>query len=620
MKKSRVILACVLAVALVLFISANSFSGFGTNWFKANITEAELICLFSDASAGKSALNGDGKVIVGELASFCATGYDWSKIKADKNTYPDLQNNKNAAAVLKMMGLGYLSGKNNGTIGVNDVVSRERALVIYARIHNLRFAQTGYGDPSTGASAYAKGYIEPLLVAGVLLQDEQGNLNIKNTKTTSKGNSYTSNITYVTDEMDTADYWAKLCDDPNALIMTAAEIESLNKKILSVKATYTNDLDALPATVDGKALAIGWASFKTPDYPTYRDGKQMREADYQAIRNNILNARTYSDQQVLYGICVSHTDMRSIPSDRMITDDLNDPEYDDFMESAVLVNEPMVIDGTTADKKFYHVITYCCSGWVSAEDVARCESKEEWQEAKDYDQRLVVTGQKVYLEANALSPDLSQKLLTMGTTLELVTGADRPEKLDNRATYGNYVVKMPAKNSDGSYSCKLAMIPVNRDVYIGYLPMSTDNVLRQFFKCVGDRYGWGGLLGSMDCSSMIREVYLCFGLQLPRNSNWQTEIPAQTVSLTEDMTEAQRMQVFDMLNAGDLVKMPGHITVYLGKSEGRYYVISALGFVVEPLEDSSATTRVRGIVVNDLSVKRASGITWFNSIDKVVKF
>ena len=37
-------------------------------------------------------------------------------------------------------------------------------------------------------------------------------------------------------------------------------------------------------------------------------------------------------------------------------------------------------------------------------------------------------------------------------------------------------------------------------------------------------YGWGGLYGQRDCSSMLRDLYAPFGIWLPRNSSRQAKI------------------------------------------------------------------------------------------------
>ena len=166
-----------------------------------------------------------------------------------------------------------------------------------------------------------------------------------------------------------------------------------------------------------------------------------------------------------------------------------------------------------------------------------------------------MTGEKIYLEAGTAYAEASEKCLTMGTVLELVSETD--ERIMNRLPWNNYVVKMPHRNADGSFSQKKVLIPANRDVHVGYLDMTRAEIIRQAFKCLGYRYGWGGMLNSQDCSGYIRDVYSCFGLDIPRNTTWQAAMPVQVTKLNEltnaektfrmdaaDMDEAQRFAAF----------------------------------------------------------------------------
>ena len=60
--------------------------------------------------------------------------------------------------------------------------------------------------------------------------------------------------------------------------------------------------------------------------------------------------------------------------------------------------------------------------------------------------------------------------------------------------------------------------------------MTENNILNVAFTCLGNAYGWGGMLGNMDCSMYTRYVYRCFGLEIPRNTTWQQKIPGKLVN------------------------------------------------------------------------------------------
>ena len=59
-----------------------------------------------------------------------------------------------------------------------------------------------------------------------------------------------------------------------------------------------------------------------------------------------------------------------------------------------------------------------------------------------------------------------------------------------------------------------------------YLPLTRANLLRQGFKFLGERYGWGHSYNARDCSGFVSDVYRSFGVQLPRNTRDQAVSPA----------------------------------------------------------------------------------------------
>ena len=56
--------------------------------------------------------------------------------------------------------------------------------------------------------------------------------------------------------------------------------------------------------------------------------------------------------------------------------------------------------------------------------------------------------------------------------------------------------------------------------------------------------------------------------------------------------------------------------MYLGRVSDEYYVISSVSSIADP--ETGKYLRVRGVVVNNLSVKRLSGKTWLNCINLAV--
>ena len=209
----------------------------------------------------------------------------------------------------------------------------------------------------------------------------------------------------------------------------------------------------------------------------------------------------------------------------------------------------------------------------------------------------------------------SNMLLTMGTTLELADIENPNELIDNRAAYQNYAVWIPIRNEDGTYAKKLTLIPEHADVSAGYLPLTEKNIANVALEALGNTYGWGGALLSDDCSGYIRNVYKCFGLELARNTTWQSAMPMANVNMT-DMCREERLMVLDALPFGSILFFNGHEMLYLGKENGKYYVISATGNILEPKEGLNRQ-RIRSTIINTLDTRRANSVTWLDSLTVV---
>lgn len=431
-----------------------------------------------------------------------------------------------------------------------------------------------------------------------------------------------SGISYlpdVTAEMSETSYWTENDD----LLMTYKEIEELNALTISSKGTNMYDLKNQPETTDGIALneRIKNSSLADASYYlgwTYPGNEKLAEqADYDIMIENTQNPNPLQEQPVKYAVAVRRTELRAFPSDIPIWDDPTDKECDYQYLTSIRVNEPLVITSVSSDGNYYLAKSISCSGWVAAADVALCADKDEWLSAWDFspEKMLVVYGDKLYTEMSLTGAQTSNLLLTMGTVLELADIENPNELIDNRAAYQNYAVWVPIRNEDGSYAKKLTLIPEHADVSEGYLRLTEKNIAKVAFGALGNTYGWGGALLSDDCSGYIRNVYKCFGMELARNTTWQSSMPMAKVNMT-DMCREERLTVLDALPFGSILFFNGHEMLYLGKENGKYYVISATGNIFEPKEGLNRQ-RIRSTIINTLDTRRANGVTWLDSLTVV---
>ncbi|MBR5122846.1 MAG: SH3 domain-containing protein, partial [Anaerotignum sp.] len=425
----------------------------------------------------------------------------------------------------------------------------------------------------------------------------------------------------VTAEMSDASFWADYHEGYRDVILTPEEIKAFNTDTFLADGTMVMDLKSAAATYNGISRNASLVSSSTSDAQYYlswtydKDGNKTDWAYFQEMIDNTQDPNAKEVMPTRYGIAVNRTIVQVFPSDKFLLDDPYDKDSDNMALSAVPVNEPLIIYNTSADGKYYLARIASCSGWVPAEDVALCADKEEWLSAWDLpsEELLVVYGNKVYTDRSYETPETSKRMLTTGTSLELVTDLVPDQRVGNRSPYHNYVVYLPVRNEDGSYRKELALIPEKAQVSIGYLPLTMENIAMVTLNHLGDAYGWGGMLDVEDCSGLVRTVYSCFGLEVARNGNWQWNMNMKKIDMT-NMSLEEKCMILDEMPLGSALCFPGHEMIYLGKVDGKYFVISAVGTIMSP--DTGKRLNTRDLMINTLDVKRANGKTWLEALDK----
>ncbi len=429
----------------------------------------------------------------------------------------------------------------------------------------------------------------------------------------------------VTAEMTDPSFWAAKVSEPDLIRADPESFEALNAGFLATPECCMIDLKKDYPAYNGKDFqhrlandAAGVIALYSSGGNYGMDGRRLTAEDFAGIAEAVENAEASETQEVQYAVAVALADVRSLPTDMLVTDDPEDLDYDELELSVVRVNEPVVVRGRTADGQWYCCDNFCVSGWIKAEQLAVCRDREEWLDAWQIpaEEAVVVTGSKIYLDRANVNSASSGRMLTMGTVLRSVSEAEYDPRVTNRALFHNIAVRLPARDAEGRYTCTTALIPERAEVSEGFLPLTTRNILNTAFSSLGQAYGWGGMLSVPDCSGFLRDVYKCFGLEIPRNTTWQSAMPAMKKDFT-GLDAGQRQAVLDELPPGTILFFRGHEMLYLGTENGLHYVISSTGSIMAP--GGTNVMRIRSVIINTLEETfRANGNSWLEDLHTAV--
>ena len=402
-------------------------------------------------------------------------------------------------------------------------------------------------------------------------------------------------------EMQGANFWLALCEDPYAIRMTVEEIAAYNDSLHTINGTKVEKLSAWPSVLSYTELCDLLGRYGDMPAASYYTPAGRITADQQLEMGMNRNKSAVTNQNpVQYGFLTEDLIMRSFPSEVPLYDSPDTWEYDKAAETALKLWEPVLVLHTSADGKWSLVQSYDYLGWVETEKVALCD-RDYWQTLCDAMKTdyLTVLAPRLAMDGSFYMPGQENVILKMGTILPL---ALNESEADNATADNCHIVLLPRRAEDGTLATYTARIPKSEDVTVGSLPFTTENLLRQVFKLLGHRYGWGGTAEGWDCSSICQDAYRTVGLFLPRNSGNQRQLPGwHNVDGTSD---ADKKAILETLLPGAMLELKGHQTMYIGTFEGEAYVIHATHGVYDGKGDFY---NANSVIVSSVEAFRSNG-------------
>lgn len=376
------------------------------------------------------------------------------------------------------------------------------------------------------------------------------------------------------------------------LILSAENIRFFNNNLVKKESVLYN-LEEYPQKIDKQDLVNKIKSVSTIlDEYNYLDGNLINDNDKKKLQDE-LNIDKINDK-IKYGVVLRRTNIRTVPTAQGLYESPSEIKFDYLQESVVDPSTAVIVLHVSKNNQFYYIQTTDYSGWVSAKNIALAK-REDWLKYLNPQKFMVVTDSKKIIPFN-------------GEMLMYQMGAKIPVVQQN----GTDKLLMPynGKQGLGNY-----YLNINNEIGLhkGYLAYTTNNIIKQSYKMLGDVYGWGGLDNSVDCSGFIQNIYKTVGINLPRNADQQENSLA--INDYRNITPKGKRDDINKLAKGSLLFMDGHVMMYLGSINNEPYVIHSLGsYSVKQKDNSMKKIPILKVVVSDLNLQRYSGKSFLTSL------
>ncbi|HET8818090.1 MAG TPA: SH3 domain-containing protein [Xanthomonadaceae bacterium] len=377
----------------------------------------------------------------------------------------------------------------------------------------------------------------------------------------------------VDDAMLAPDYWISRLAAPDGVLLSPEAISARNARLVALDDSM-HDLASWPDNIDGetiRSLIDGLSS--RPTRVLYDvDGRVVPDATLDALMANVALDAVPDERFVRFGMVVKRAPLRTFPTELRVFSRAGDTDIDRFQESALFPGTPVLMLHQSRDTRWEFVVSPRYAAWIPRNAVAP-GTREQVLAYGSRTPHRVVTGAEVHTVDTPEAHQVSALQLDMGVRVPL---ADVPpdQPVNGQHPYTAWVVDLPVFGPDDFLAFRPALLPRIADTAPDYLPLTRGNIIRQGFKFLGERYGWGHSYDGRDCSGFVSEVYRSMGVQLPRNTSDQAVSPVfARRGFGDGDTREERLAAAMALDVGDLVYIPGHVMMVIGHVDGQPYVI-----------------------------------------------
>lgn len=257
-------------------------------------------------------------------------------------------------------------------------------------------------------------------------------------------------------------------------------------------------------------------------------------------------------------IAVYPSAMRVLPTAEPFFKKPDDFPFDVLQNAAVKMNDPLRILHVSSDGLWVFARGADASGWIESRDVAFIS---ETRAAELMKKELIIVVKDETLLHDPKNDAIAK--VNLGTLF--------PSISEDASSY-KVLAAIQAEGKDA----RMIEARIPKDAARRFpLDFNQDSIALVGNQLLGKPYGWGGLRHNRDCSSMIRDFFLPFGLWLPRGSYNQIHSGAPVSLSRLSNYEKERLLLEKGVPFLTIVYLRGHIMLYVGSLNGRPLVFHA---------------------------------------------
>lgn len=333
-------------------------------------------------------------------------------------------------------------------------------------------------------------------------------------------------------------------------------IDGLKKEYL--KNFFAPFVDLKPNT---NIQEVFWIQSSLNKYPGYGENLKPNTLEYTQGILRDMQIENYPSV-IQKAIVVKDANVRAVPTLRPRFSESSGYPFDRWQNSLIFYGTPVLITHYDVSKRFAHIQTEFVYGWVEVSDLALVNQEQI---------------QKMLQVKNFVMPNDDRGIIY-----------DKRGNFVTQARLGKLFMldsqnKVLILKRTSSGHLKLETSKINLEDFHSFPQVFSQKAAAGYINALmGQRYGWGGLYESRDCSAFIRDVLANFGLYLPRNSLAQANYGDHQINLQNlNFKEKEKVILQNASPFSTLIWLKGHIMLYIGKDDENNPIVAHSGWSVQ---------------------------------------